>query len=198
MMQDEWRITPGRLDLMLGGAHPSGGGHRVVGPTDSPRTEQAHSPLLTEKDTCAYLRVSKRNLDCWRRHFQTLRGTHRNARSPAVPRHAFADSPQVVSLRTNPIHPIPSTNHSTSIHFSAILIQFWCRGISEALPGGGCQRFVFRHCHSHPFPSVCPSISLTPPQRQWPSTASHERTSYQDHCRNACNPFCGTSRSCGR
>ena len=35
-------------------------------PTDSPRTEQAPSPLLTEKDTCAYLRVSKRNLYCWR------------------------------------------------------------------------------------------------------------------------------------
>ena len=35
-------------------------------PTDSPRTEQASSPLLTEKDTCAYLRVSKRNLYCWR------------------------------------------------------------------------------------------------------------------------------------
>jgi len=35
-------------------------------PTDSPRTELAPSPLLTEKDTCAYLRVSKRNLYCWR------------------------------------------------------------------------------------------------------------------------------------
>ena len=35
-------------------------------PTDSPRTEHAPSPLLTEKDTCAYLRVSKRNLYCWR------------------------------------------------------------------------------------------------------------------------------------
>jgi len=35
-------------------------------PTDSPRTEQSLSPLLTEKDTCAYLRVSKRNLYCWR------------------------------------------------------------------------------------------------------------------------------------
>jgi excisionase family DNA binding protein len=35
-------------------------------PTDSPRTEPAPSPLLTEKDTCAYLRVSKRNLYCWR------------------------------------------------------------------------------------------------------------------------------------
>ena len=35
-------------------------------PTDSLRTEQAHSPLLTEKDACAYLRVSKRNLYCWR------------------------------------------------------------------------------------------------------------------------------------
>ncbi len=34
--------------------------------TDSPRTEQAPFPLLTEKDTCAYLRVSKRNLYCWR------------------------------------------------------------------------------------------------------------------------------------
>ncbi len=35
-------------------------------PTDSLRTEQAPCPLLTEKDTCAYLRVSKRNLYCWR------------------------------------------------------------------------------------------------------------------------------------
>ncbi|MEI7911527.1 MAG: helix-turn-helix domain-containing protein [Verrucomicrobiota bacterium] len=35
-------------------------------PTDSPRTELAPSPLFTEKDTCAYLRVSKRNLYCWR------------------------------------------------------------------------------------------------------------------------------------
>ena len=35
-------------------------------PTDSPRTEHTTSPLLTEKDTCAYLRVSKRNLYCWR------------------------------------------------------------------------------------------------------------------------------------
>jgi hypothetical protein len=33
-------------------------------PTDPPRTELAPSPLLTEKDTCAYLRVSKRNLYC--------------------------------------------------------------------------------------------------------------------------------------
>ena len=29
------------------------------------RTEQAPSPLLTEKDSCAYLKVSKRNLYCW-------------------------------------------------------------------------------------------------------------------------------------
>jgi excisionase family DNA binding protein len=35
-------------------------------PTDCPRTEQAPCPLLTEKDTCAYLKVSKRNLYCWR------------------------------------------------------------------------------------------------------------------------------------
>jgi excisionase family DNA binding protein len=35
-------------------------------PTDSPRTEHAPGHLLTEKDTCAYLRVSKRNLYCWR------------------------------------------------------------------------------------------------------------------------------------
>ena len=35
-------------------------------PTDSPRTEENRDPLLTEKDTCAYLRVSKRNLYCWR------------------------------------------------------------------------------------------------------------------------------------
>ena len=35
-------------------------------PTDSPRTEQAATPLLTEKDACAHLRVAKRNLYCWR------------------------------------------------------------------------------------------------------------------------------------
>ena len=35
-------------------------------PTDSPRPEQTTDPLLTEKDACAYLRVSKRNLYCWR------------------------------------------------------------------------------------------------------------------------------------
>ena len=35
-------------------------------PTDSPRTEENRDHLLTEKDTCAYLRVSKRNLYCWR------------------------------------------------------------------------------------------------------------------------------------
>jgi excisionase family DNA binding protein len=35
-------------------------------PTDSPRTDLTPDPLLTEKDTCAYLRVSKRNLYCWR------------------------------------------------------------------------------------------------------------------------------------
>jgi excisionase family DNA binding protein len=35
-------------------------------PTDSPRTDLTTDPLLTEKDTCAYLRVSKRNLCCWR------------------------------------------------------------------------------------------------------------------------------------
>lgn len=35
-------------------------------PTDSPRTEDHRDPLLTENDTCAYLRVSKRNLYCWR------------------------------------------------------------------------------------------------------------------------------------
>jgi excisionase family DNA binding protein len=35
-------------------------------PTDSLRTEQATDPLLTEKDACAYLKVSKRNLYCWR------------------------------------------------------------------------------------------------------------------------------------
>ena len=35
-------------------------------PTDSPRTDLATDPLLTEKDACAYLRVSKRNLYCWR------------------------------------------------------------------------------------------------------------------------------------
>jgi excisionase family DNA binding protein len=35
-------------------------------PTDCPRTEQAPSPQLTEKETCTYLHVSKRNLYCWR------------------------------------------------------------------------------------------------------------------------------------
>ena len=35
-------------------------------PTDCPRTEINHDPLLTEKDACAYLKVSKRNLYCWR------------------------------------------------------------------------------------------------------------------------------------
>jgi len=35
-------------------------------PTDPPRTENSHDHLLTEKETCAYLRVSKRNLYCWR------------------------------------------------------------------------------------------------------------------------------------
>ena len=35
-------------------------------PTDSPRTALTTDPLLTEKDACAYLRVSKRNLYCWR------------------------------------------------------------------------------------------------------------------------------------
>ena len=35
-------------------------------PTDSPRTEQTTDQLLTEKEACAYLRVSKRNLYCWR------------------------------------------------------------------------------------------------------------------------------------
>ncbi len=34
-------------------------------PTDSPRTEQP-AALLTEKQVCAYLSVSKRNLYCWR------------------------------------------------------------------------------------------------------------------------------------
>lgn len=32
----------------------------------SPRTEQSLEPYLTEKDVCAYLKVSKRNLFCWR------------------------------------------------------------------------------------------------------------------------------------
>jgi excisionase family DNA binding protein len=35
-------------------------------PTDSLRTEQTTDTLLTEKDACTYLRVSKRNLYCWR------------------------------------------------------------------------------------------------------------------------------------
>ena len=35
-------------------------------PTDSPRTDLTTDPLLTEKDACAYLKVSKRNLYCWR------------------------------------------------------------------------------------------------------------------------------------
>ena len=34
-------------------------------PTDSLRTE-IHTALMTEKQTCAYLNVSKRNLYCWR------------------------------------------------------------------------------------------------------------------------------------
>jgi len=34
-------------------------------PTDCPRSEVA-AALMTEKDTCAYLKVSKRNLYCWR------------------------------------------------------------------------------------------------------------------------------------
>ena len=34
-------------------------------PTDCPRTENT-AALMTEKDTCAYLHVSKRNLYCWR------------------------------------------------------------------------------------------------------------------------------------
>jgi len=34
--------------------------------TDPPLTQPTHDPLLTEKDACAYLRVSKRNLYCWR------------------------------------------------------------------------------------------------------------------------------------
>ena len=44
-------------------------------PTDSPRTEPTPSPLLTEKDTCAYLRVSKRNLYCWRMAGTLTHGT---------------------------------------------------------------------------------------------------------------------------
>ena len=35
-------------------------------PTDCPRTESPLSPLMTEKQTCIYLNVSKRNLYCWR------------------------------------------------------------------------------------------------------------------------------------
>jgi excisionase family DNA binding protein len=35
-------------------------------PTDSPRSEDLDQQLLTEKEACAYLRVSKRNLYCWR------------------------------------------------------------------------------------------------------------------------------------
>ena len=35
-------------------------------PTDSPRTEDLDKQLLTEKEACAYLRVSKLNLHCWR------------------------------------------------------------------------------------------------------------------------------------
>lgn len=31
----------------------------------TPRTED-HAALMTEKQTCAYLNVSKRNLYCWR------------------------------------------------------------------------------------------------------------------------------------
>ena len=35
-------------------------------PTDCPRSENTPDPLLTAKDTCSYLKVSKRNLYCWR------------------------------------------------------------------------------------------------------------------------------------
>jgi hypothetical protein len=35
-------------------------------PTDSPRNEDLDQQLLTEKEACAYLRVSRRNLYCWR------------------------------------------------------------------------------------------------------------------------------------
>lgn len=35
-------------------------------PTDSPRNEDLDQQLLTEKEAGAYLRVSKRNLYCWR------------------------------------------------------------------------------------------------------------------------------------
>lgn len=34
-------------------------------PTDCPRTEQT-AALMTEKEMCLYLSVSKRNLYCWR------------------------------------------------------------------------------------------------------------------------------------
>ncbi len=34
-------------------------------PNDSPRTENL-AALMTEKETCFYLKVSKRNLYCWR------------------------------------------------------------------------------------------------------------------------------------
>lgn len=35
-------------------------------PTDSLLTEDLDKQLITEKEACAYLRVSKRNLYCWR------------------------------------------------------------------------------------------------------------------------------------
>jgi excisionase family DNA binding protein len=35
-------------------------------PNDSPRNEDLSQQLLTEKEACVYLRVSKRNLYCWR------------------------------------------------------------------------------------------------------------------------------------
>jgi excisionase family DNA binding protein len=35
-------------------------------PTDSPRNEDHDQQLHTEKEACAYLRVSRRNLYCWR------------------------------------------------------------------------------------------------------------------------------------
>ena len=35
-------------------------------PTDCPRNENTPDSLLTEKEVCAYLKVSKRNLFCWR------------------------------------------------------------------------------------------------------------------------------------
>jgi excisionase family DNA binding protein len=49
-------VTKTRVDMAITGMDT---------PTDSLRTEQS-TALLTEKQVCTYLSVSKRNLYCWR------------------------------------------------------------------------------------------------------------------------------------